>query len=92
MKTNRFIHIMHAMVDNEVVKFESEDGTRLEVHKSSDTFYTLTTKSRQDRMMSAVFFNRVEDDGGAIRLCWDDSIVGMAFPVAFEVESESIYS
>lgn len=92
MKCRRFIHILNRLIDNEVVKFESEDGTRLEVLKSSDTFYTLTTKSRQDKMMSAVFFNRVEDDGGAIRLCWDDSIAGMVFPVAFEVESESIYS
>lgn len=99
MKSKRFIHIMYAMINNEVVKFEADDGTKIEVTRHISEWdgkaieiYTLTTKSRQDRMLSSVFFNRFDDDGGDIRLYWNDSIVGMVFSKAIDVEANSIYS
>ena len=99
MKSAKLIRIMDALIDNEIVRFEADDGTTLEVSRSSSTFedrtatsYTLATKSRTGRLLAGVFFNRYEDDGGDVRLYWNASIVGMMFPKALEVESESIYS
>ena len=99
MKSDRFIHILHAMINNEVVRFEADDGTRIVITRHISEWdgrkidrYTLTNRTRQDRMLSAVFFDRVEDDGGDIRLYDNASIVGMVFTKAIEVESESIYS
>ena len=92
MKSTKLISIIDRLIDNEVVKFEADDGTQIEIHKTDSGFYTLSTKSKAGVLMSATFFNRYEDDGGYTRLCWNASIVGMLFPVSFEPITESIYS
>lgn len=99
MDSKKFIQILDRMIDNEVVRFEADDGTRIEVTRHISEWdgrkidrFTLINRSRQNRMLSAVFFDRVEDDGGDIRLYDNASIVGMVFTKAIEVESESIYS
>ena len=52
----------------------------------------MSTKSRDGQLLTSTYFNRYEDDGGNIRLYWDDHIVGMIFPERLWTPSESLYS
>lgn len=95
MKSSKTAAILNHMIENEIVKFEDETGGIIStVTKNAYCgMFTLTVQSRQGVYIASTFFNRYDADGdNALRLYWDNHIVGMLFTSSIEVESESIYS
>lgn len=77
MKDTTMMRILDHMIDNEMVRFEDDYGTVIEVFKTSNRFYEMSTRSKNGQMLSSTYFNRYESDGGLVRLYWGIHIVGM---------------
>lgn len=92
MKSAKMIRILDCLINNEIVKFEDDYGQTVTIYRGTDDFHDMSTKSRNGDLLSSTYFNRYEDDGGDIRLYWDNHIVGMIFPERLDVQTESIYS
>lgn len=80
MKSTKMIRMIGTMNNNQIVEFEDDYGQIVRVYRGSDDFHDVSTISKDGNMLSSTYFNRFEDDGGNIRLYWDNHIVGMIFP------------
>jgi hypothetical protein len=92
MKSAKMIRIIDCLINNEIVKFEDDYGQTVTIYRGTGDFHEMSTMNRNNEVLSSTYFNRYEEDGGDIRLYWDNHIVGMIFPERLNVPSESIYS
>ena len=92
MKSTKMLRIMDCLINNEIVKFEDDYGQTVTIYRGTGDFHDMSTKSRDGQLLTSTYFNRYEDDGGDIRLYWDNHIVGMIFPERLWTPSESLYS
>ena len=93
MKSTKLIRVIEKLIDNEVVRFEDETQTTfVEIYRASQYFFHFITKAKSGVLLCEGYFNNYEDDGGAVRLCWDEHIVGLILADNIDLIAESIYS
>lgn len=80
MNSTKMIRMMSSMTNNQIIKFEDDYGQIVRIYRGTENFHDVSTLNKGGDLLTSTYFNRFEDDGGDIRLYWDNHIVGMIFP------------